>query len=148
MTHIHVEVPLDTVPRTQGYECYLFTSGTFELQGDGGFENWAFDGNYTRDPSNGNIVNFQEFTYPAPQSGPNNADGVYLVNLENGSSRASGMAWYKAFQGADPSGNVQPTVYQEINDKNVIIWEANTKTGKSSFHLSFHLSPLFNTNAQ
>jgi hypothetical protein len=37
------------------YTLYVFDAGTVELQGDGGFLNWAFEGNFTR---NGNLVEF------------------------------------------------------------------------------------------
>ncbi|MCJ1328675.1 hypothetical protein MMC10_005352 [Thelotrema lepadinum] len=31
------------------YSCYIFDSGPFQLQGDGGYLNWAFTGNFVRD---------------------------------------------------------------------------------------------------
>ncbi|OQV05469.1 hypothetical protein CLAIMM_10202 [Cladophialophora immunda] len=37
------------------YSCYVFDSGPFVLQGDGGYLNWCFAGNFIR---NGNNVNF------------------------------------------------------------------------------------------
>jgi len=30
--------------QTLAYDCYVFDSGDFELQGDGGYLNWAFTG--------------------------------------------------------------------------------------------------------
>jgi hypothetical protein len=42
---------------TFGYNIYVFSSGTFVLAGDGGYENWAFAGNFVR---NGNTVKFSE----------------------------------------------------------------------------------------
>jgi hypothetical protein len=38
------------------YTLYIFDYGTVELQGDGGFLNWAFEENFTR---NGNLVEFR-----------------------------------------------------------------------------------------
>jgi hypothetical protein len=58
-----VELPLvhrvqfqggDGVP-TQGYNWYVFDSGTFKLEGDGGFENYCYTGNYQKN-SDGTIT--------------------------------------------------------------------------------------------
>lgn len=43
--------------QTLSYDCYIFDSGDFELQGDGGYLNWAFTGNFKR---NGNKVSFSK----------------------------------------------------------------------------------------
>ncbi|KAK5122221.1 hypothetical protein LTR85_004131 [Meristemomyces frigidus] len=43
--------------QTISYDCYVFDSGNFELQGDGGYLNWAFTGNFKRD---GNKVTFMK----------------------------------------------------------------------------------------
>ena len=50
----HVECPV-TWPRTQGYTCIGFDSGIFQLKGDGGFENWCYNGNYTNN-GNGSVT--------------------------------------------------------------------------------------------
>ena len=46
---------------TQHYDVYIFDSGVFQLQGDGGYLNWAFTGNFVRD---GNKV--RNFTVRGP----------------------------------------------------------------------------------
>lgn len=46
--HQHVELPLTDSLGTMGYEVWVFESGTFELVGDGGYENWCFNGDYDR----------------------------------------------------------------------------------------------------
>ena len=43
--------------QTLSYDCYVFDAGDFTLKGDGGFLNWAFQGNFTR---NGNKVTFKK----------------------------------------------------------------------------------------
>src|SRR5436190_22860347 len=48
VTHVHYELPLHGT-RTQGYEVFTFKSGEFQLDGDGGFENWCFGGNFVRE---------------------------------------------------------------------------------------------------
>jgi hypothetical protein len=56
--HVHYElplVPIAEIERTYGYEIYTFDSGTFNLSTPGGYENWAFEGNFTR---NGNSLVF------------------------------------------------------------------------------------------
>lgn len=55
--HHHEELKL-TSPRTKGYEVYIFESGTFNLEGDGGLINWCFGGRYERDGSS--RVNFSK----------------------------------------------------------------------------------------
>ncbi len=47
-THAHYELPLFGFNRTQGYDIYVFDSGFFSRQGDGGFNNWCFAGNFKR----------------------------------------------------------------------------------------------------
>jgi len=39
------------------YDCYVFDSGHFVLQGDGGYLNWAFQGSFKR---NGDTVDFSK----------------------------------------------------------------------------------------
>jgi hypothetical protein len=58
-THQHYEFPL-TPPRTQGYEVFIFKAGEFWLQGDGGFLNWAYDGNFVVDPNDGKHIIFSD----------------------------------------------------------------------------------------
>jgi hypothetical protein len=58
-THVHYEFQLFG-GRTQGYEVYVFHSGTFKLNGDGGFINWCYDGNYTKDSDDGHQLTFHE----------------------------------------------------------------------------------------
>ncbi len=56
----HVELKL-VLSFTQGYDVYVFDSGTFTLKGDRGFENWCFIGNYNWDSvHNGNFVSFSK----------------------------------------------------------------------------------------
>jgi hypothetical protein len=57
--HYHYEFPL-TAPRSQGYEVFLFKAGEFWLDGDGGFVNWAYDGKFTKDPSNEHHIIFSD----------------------------------------------------------------------------------------
>ncbi|KIM73707.1 hypothetical protein PILCRDRAFT_15002 [Piloderma croceum F 1598] len=46
--HAHYELPL-TLSFTQGYEIWVFNSGTFTLIGDGGYENWATGGCFSKE---------------------------------------------------------------------------------------------------
>lgn len=65
--HCHYELPLQPIggfARTQGYEVYTFDSGTFNLTGDGGFQNWCFSGSYTLDPNNHKSVTFYKPRMP------------------------------------------------------------------------------------
>ncbi|KIW86698.1 uncharacterized protein Z519_12684 [Cladophialophora bantiana CBS 173.52] len=41
------------------YSCYVFDSGPFVLQGDGGYLNWCFAGSFNR---NGNNVTFNKLS--------------------------------------------------------------------------------------
>lgn len=59
--HAHVEIP--TGWSTKGLEVYVFDEGTFQLVGQGGYNNWRFAGNYERD---GKFVRF----YPRRPSRP------------------------------------------------------------------------------
>ena len=43
---------------TQGYEIYIFDSGEFFREGDGGFTNWCFGGNFKRVPGHEENVVF------------------------------------------------------------------------------------------
>ena len=51
--HKFVELDLGCFGTTKGYDIYAFDSGNFTLAGDGGFENWCFNGLYHRDPGSG-----------------------------------------------------------------------------------------------
>lgn len=53
--YYHYELPLPDGFETNGYEVWVFDSGEFTLVGDGGFNNWCFDGNFDR---NGRDVTF------------------------------------------------------------------------------------------
>jgi hypothetical protein len=55
VVHMHVEMNLNFLGETQGFEVQVFDSGTFMLEGDGGFANWCFDGNFNH---NGDFVQF------------------------------------------------------------------------------------------
>ncbi|CAF2884816.1 unnamed protein product [Rotaria sp. Silwood2] len=56
MEHDHIELPRKV--GTIGYEIYVFDDGEFTNLGDGGYINWAFAGNFVRDPENDKIVHF------------------------------------------------------------------------------------------
>lgn len=45
--HVHYEL-VTGAGTTYGYEVHLFDRGAFILSGDGGFINWCFAGNFTR----------------------------------------------------------------------------------------------------
>jgi hypothetical protein len=50
---VHIEIP--TGWSTKGLEVYVFDEGTFQLVGQGGYNNWSFVGNYKWD---GKFVRF------------------------------------------------------------------------------------------
>ena len=54
--HVHQELDIG-LGFTQGYEIWVFDSGTFSRAGDGGFINWAFGGCFT---ANGADVTFTQ----------------------------------------------------------------------------------------
>jgi hypothetical protein len=64
-TH-HIELPL-TPPtllspsETYSYDIFVFTSGTFELESDGGYQNWCYTGHYSQDPNNNKNLTFYDF---------------------------------------------------------------------------------------
>lgn len=58
MVHDHIELPQKV--GTIGYEIYVFDDGEFTNLGDGGFNNWAFSGNFVQDPDNRKIVHFSK----------------------------------------------------------------------------------------
>ena len=43
--HKHVEFDLEAPLGTMGYEIWIFDYGTFQRAGDGGYLNWAYNGN-------------------------------------------------------------------------------------------------------
>jgi hypothetical protein len=45
-THAHVEFDI-IFGFSQGYEVWVFDYGTFELAGDGGYQNWAIGGSFS-----------------------------------------------------------------------------------------------------
>jgi hypothetical protein len=60
--HAHFELELGgPFHNTQGYEIYAFDYGNFTLAGDGGYENWAFAGNFQREQGSPNVI-----FYPRP----------------------------------------------------------------------------------
>ena len=65
--HTHYELPLYDfgikTGATQGYEIYVFDSGTFIREGDGGLNNWCFAGHYKREK--GKFENHVTF-FPIP----------------------------------------------------------------------------------
>jgi hypothetical protein len=65
-THRFTELALHCFGKTQGYDVYVFESGTFTLAGDGGYENWAFYGSFQQ---SGSQVTFYSMnpTIPASQ---------------------------------------------------------------------------------
>jgi hypothetical protein len=66
-THTHYELPLYdfgiNTGRTQGFEIYVFDSGLFIREGDGGLSNWCFSGHYKR--GKGKFENHVTF-FPIP----------------------------------------------------------------------------------
>ena len=56
MVHDHIELPEKV--GTIGYEIYVFDDREFTNLGDGGYINWAFAGNFVRDPDDGRKVHF------------------------------------------------------------------------------------------
>jgi hypothetical protein len=57
--HNHYELAV-TPPRTKGYEIYVFKSGEFWLNGDGGYENYCYSGTYDIDPKDGGHITFYD----------------------------------------------------------------------------------------
>jgi hypothetical protein len=64
-THRFTELKLHCFGKTQGYDIYVFESGTFTLAGDGGYENWAFYGSFQQ---NGPQVTFYSMNPTIPPS--------------------------------------------------------------------------------
>jgi len=52
----HIELPKKM--GTIGYEIYVFDDGEFTNLGDGGYINWAFAGNFVRDPDDDMKIHF------------------------------------------------------------------------------------------
>jgi len=60
--HQHYELDLPRSPGTKGYEIFVFDSGHFHRAGDGGFENWAYDGAF----STSDIVSTADVDFTLP----------------------------------------------------------------------------------
>jgi len=58
-THTHFG-PSVTPPRTKGYDIYVFKSGEFCLNGDGGYENYCYVDAYDIGPNDGGHVIFYD----------------------------------------------------------------------------------------
>jgi hypothetical protein len=57
--HYHYDLNTECFGRHAGYDAYVFDFGDIDLQGDRGWENWGFAGNYVWDKeNNGNHVHF------------------------------------------------------------------------------------------
>ncbi|MCJ1438130.1 hypothetical protein MMC27_007517 [Xylographa pallens] len=137
----HVECPI-TWPRTQGYTCIGFDSGSFQLQGDGGFENYCYNGNYT---NNGNgSVTFHpidlvvtppptpavQLPPPQPPKSPTDpTDGVYLVNSLKDGHWTSGLAYYRQMLSNGGNNGQQPDVYIDIKTDGTVTWEGSFQKG-------------------
>ncbi|KAK0111746.1 hypothetical protein ONS95_002083 [Cadophora gregata] len=139
--HDHKELPI-TPPRTVGYEIYVFESGTFTLEGDGGFINWCFSGRYTREGAN--RVHFSkvpsqippipsppEPTPPPPAANPVrlHPDGIYLVNCRRGQEISSGVAYYRNLRNGGNFGQI-PDDYVDVTKGSFTNWE---QTGTVTF---------------
>jgi len=55
--HTHYELKI-SLGRTIGYDTYWAGSGTFTRYGDGGYTNWAYEGNVIGTDGDGSIVHF------------------------------------------------------------------------------------------
>ncbi|KAJ7581842.1 hypothetical protein C8J56DRAFT_1101344 [Mycena floridula] len=65
--HEHAEC--DTIrlfKKTVEYEVYAGKEGVVTLKGDGGFNNWAFWGNFDRSGNQGHVVTFCDLAKPGP----------------------------------------------------------------------------------
>ncbi|MCJ1416717.1 hypothetical protein MMC32_003055 [Xylographa parallela] len=137
----HVECPI-TWPRTQGYTCVGFDAGTFQLHGDGGFENYCYNGNYTN--HGGGSVTFYPIDLvatppptptvqlpppPPPQSPSHPADGVYLVNSLKAGRWSSGLAYYKQMRRSGGNDGQQPDAYVDIKTDGTVTWEGGVQRG-------------------
>ncbi|MCJ1323260.1 hypothetical protein MMC15_008614 [Xylographa vitiligo] len=138
----HVECPI-TWPRTQGYTCLSFDSGSFQLQGDGGFENWCYNGNYTN--NGGGSVTFNTIDLvvtppshpcgaaPAPQTPPRAPTTPPTASTSSTRSRTanwtSGMAYYKQMLSNGGNNGQQPDVYINIKTDGAVTWESGVQKG-------------------
>ncbi|KAF2468692.1 uncharacterized protein BDR25DRAFT_264511 [Lindgomyces ingoldianus] len=126
--HQNTEVDLGVFGKRH-YDVYFCTSGDFTRYGDGGFENWCFNGNYVRD---GDHVTFYPIELhepqppiqdrPTPPIHVQKKDGVYLVNSIRGSERSSGLAYYKNMTFGGNDGQ-QPDDYVDIVHGELLNWE-------------------------
>lgn len=67
--HFHHEVNHTNGHNTKGFDIHVFNEGTFHRAGDGGFVNWAFVGNFTRD-SDRDLTFFPRNPWVAPFVAP------------------------------------------------------------------------------
>ncbi|MEV8452367.1 hypothetical protein AB0467_21620 [Streptomyces sp. NPDC052095] len=81
------------------FDLYVFDKGTFSNDGDGGYTNWAFYGDFTRD---GSKVAFDK-PQPADLNADSTATGSGTVNFDDGSPKYTGGGPYP---GTDYSGKV------------------------------------------
>ncbi|RDW67047.1 hypothetical protein BP5796_09796 [Coleophoma crateriformis] len=136
--HEHQEFDIG-LGMTEGYEIYVFDSGSFTLVGDGGYLNWCLGGDFDR---NGNDVTFNQISVPqaaqppapAPASPPippsspvrensGNTDGNYFVNCESTDGTiSSGMAYYKNLNPGQNKGQ-QPDDYIDVLHGSHVTWE-------------------------
>jgi len=54
--YAHKEIPISS--GTHGYEIWVLNSGTFQLAGDGGYQNWCVSGLFNLDGDSGHYVTF------------------------------------------------------------------------------------------
>lgn len=151
--HSHQELNLPDGPETQGYEIYVFDSGTFTLAGDGGYLNWCFAGDYDRDGESTTVTfNTIEDTSVTPPAAPNSVpvapqtpvredssdtDGNYFVNCVNNvdGTTSSGMAYYKNLNPGQNAGQ-QPDDYVDVIHGSYQTWESVGSGGsRSSFFI-------------
>ncbi|MCJ1388008.1 hypothetical protein MMC18_000852 [Xylographa bjoerkii] len=112
------------------------------LQGDGGFENYCYNGNYI---NNGNgSVTFNtidlvvtppptpavQLPPPQPPKSPNDpTDGVHLVNSFKHGQWTSGLAYYKQMLSNGGNNGQQPDVYINIKTDGAVTWEGSVHSG-------------------
>ena len=83
--HVHHEIDIGNIlgfyEFTQGYEIWVFDSGTFSLAGDGGYENWAMGGCYSKQDSDVTFMPFQ--SGGTCWRGVKKMNNYYAVHQEN-----------------------------------------------------------------
>jgi hypothetical protein len=139
---------LAPTPIHVSYQWYVFDSGTFTLQGDGGDNNVLFAGNVqqTADqtwvfssaipPPNPGLSNPGNSSGTGTGSGTaagtvnptptqpirSHPDGVYFVNCTRGSEVSSGLAYYKQLRDGGNDGQ-QPDDYVDVVHGSFTSWE-------------------------